>query len=85
MNTILMPMWLLSGALFPLTGASAWVRWVMFVNPLSYGVGGLRHLLYEGGLAHGPSPLTCWIVSIVFAIVTLAAATSLAASRGSGT
>ena len=49
MNTILMPMWLLSGALFPLTGASTWVRWVMFVNPLTYGVSGLRHLLYEGG------------------------------------
>lgn len=83
MNTILMPMWLLSGALFPLDGASAWVRWVMFVNPLSYGVGGLRHLLYEGGIAHGPSLLTCWIVSIAFAVVSLGTAAALAGSRSS--
>jgi len=84
MNTILMPMWLLSGSLFPLDGASAWVRWVMFVNPLTYGVGGLRHLLYEGGIAHGPSALTCWAVTIGFAAVSLATAAALAASRGRG-
>jgi ABC-2 type transport system permease protein len=81
MNTILMPMWLLSGSLFPLDGASTWVRWVMFVNPLSYGVGGLRHLLYDGGIAHGPSALTCWAVSIGFAAVSLGTAAALASSR----
>jgi ABC-2 type transport system permease protein len=81
MNTVLMPMWLLSGALFPLDGASAWVRWVMFVNPLTYGVGGLRHLLYEGGVAQGPSPLICWAVTIGFAAVSLATAAALATSR----
>ena len=26
MNVVLMPMWLLSGAVFPVEGASAWVR-----------------------------------------------------------
>ena len=81
MNTILMPMWLLSGALFPLDGASAWVRWVMILNPLSYGVAGLRHLLYEGGVSHGPSALTCWVVTIVFAIAGLATAAAFATSR----
>ena len=84
MNTILMPMWLLSGALFPLDGASAWVRWIMFVNPLTYGVGGLRHLLYEGGIAHGPAPLTCWAVTIGFAVVSLGTAAVLATSRSRG-
>jgi ABC-2 type transport system permease protein len=81
MNTILLPMWLLSGALFPLDGASTWVRWVMYVNPLSYGVGGLRHLLYEGGIAHAPAPLTCWVVTIAFSIVSLGTAAVLATSR----
>jgi ABC-2 type transport system permease protein len=81
MNTILMPMWLLSGALFPLDGASAWMRWVMTVNPLTYGVGGLRHLLYEGGVSHGPSALTCWVVTVAFAIAGLAAAAALVTSR----
>ncbi len=85
MNTLLMPMWLLSGSLFPVAGASTWVRWVMVVNPLTYGVSGLRHLLYEGGMAvHGPSPLTCWLVTIGFSIVSLAIAAALAASRSAG-
>ena len=38
MNIVLMPMWLLSGAIFPAEGAAAWVRWVMVINPLSYGL-----------------------------------------------
>src|SRR5947209_4707062 len=35
MNLFLMPMWFLSGALFPGRGA---MRWVMAVNPLTYGL-----------------------------------------------
>ena len=45
-NLFLIPLWLLSGALFPLTGASGWLRAVMRLNPLTYGVEGLRSLLY---------------------------------------
>jgi ABC-2 type transport system permease protein len=37
-NLFLIPMWLLSGALFPISGASAWVGWIMKLNPLTYGV-----------------------------------------------
>ncbi|MAE75659.1 MAG: multidrug ABC transporter permease [Planctomycetes bacterium] len=48
MNLILMPMWMLSGAFFPADGASAWVRGVMAVNPLAYGLAALRHALYWG-------------------------------------
>jgi ABC-2 type transport system permease protein len=36
LNLLLMPLWLLSGALFPASGASEWLRWVMRANPLSY-------------------------------------------------
>lgn len=43
MNLFLMPMWFLSGALFPPAGAPAWLEWVMRLNPLTYGVLGLRH------------------------------------------
>jgi ABC-2 type transport system permease protein len=74
MNILLMPMWLLSGALFPIEGASAWVRGVMLANPLSYGIAGLRHLLYEGGLPHAPSPAVCWAVVTGFALAAAAAA-----------
>src|SRR5205823_1173234 len=45
-NLFLIPLWLLSGALFPLNGASGWVRLLMRINPLTYGVEALRSLLY---------------------------------------
>jgi ABC-2 type transport system permease protein len=49
-NLFLIPLWLLSGALFPLSGASGWIRLLMRINPLTYGVEALRDLLYP------PSP-----------------------------
>ena len=47
-NLFLIPLWLLSGSLFPLAGASGWIRVVMRLNPLTYGVEALRGLLYPG-------------------------------------
>jgi ABC-2 type transport system permease protein len=46
-NLFLIPMWLLSGALFQQNGASRWIRGVMSLNPLTYGVEALRWLLYH--------------------------------------
>jgi ABC-2 type transport system permease protein len=45
-NLFLIPLWLLSGALFPLSGASTWIKCLMWINPLTYGVEALRMLLY---------------------------------------
>jgi ABC-2 type transport system permease protein len=45
-NLFLIPLWLLSGALFPISGASLWLRFLMRLNPLTYGVQALRDLLY---------------------------------------
>ena len=45
-NLFLIPLWLLSGALFPLKNASFWIRKLMEVNPLTYGVEALRTLFY---------------------------------------
>jgi ABC-2 type transport system permease protein len=45
-NLFLIPLWLLSGAMFPLSGASRWIRILMRLNPLTYGVEALRRLLY---------------------------------------
>ena len=33
-NLFLIPLWLLSGALFPLAGASGWIRFLIRINPL---------------------------------------------------
>ena len=52
MNLVLMPMWFLSGAIFPLSGAPGWLDWVMRLNPLTYGTAALRRALY------GDLPLT---------------------------
>ncbi len=43
-NLFLIPLWLLSGSLFPLSGASLWIRLLMRVNPLTYGTEALRSL-----------------------------------------
>ena len=48
-NLFLIPLWLLSGALFPISGASVWLRVLMRLNPLTYGVEALRQLLYPSG------------------------------------
>ena len=42
MNLFLIPMWLLSGALFPLSGAPTWLRLVMRLNPLTYSLSALQ-------------------------------------------
>jgi ABC-2 type transport system permease protein len=47
-NLFLIPLWLLSGALFQISGASGWIRVIMRLNPLTYGVDALRGLLYPG-------------------------------------
>lgn len=45
-NLFLIPLWLLSGALFPIAGASGWIRLLMRGNPLTYGVEALRTALF---------------------------------------
>jgi len=55
-NLFLIPLWLLSGALFPLNGASGWIRVIMRLNPLTYGVEALRGLLYPGVETSFPLP-----------------------------
>ena len=45
-NLILLPLWMLSGSLFPPSGAAPWMHALMRVNPLTYGVDALRNLLF---------------------------------------
>jgi ABC-2 type transport system permease protein len=83
MNLFLIPMWLLSGALFPISGAFTWIKAVMAVNPLSYGVAAVRQSLHPGTtIGSELAPLgVCLIVSILFAAVMFAAATGTAVRR----
>ena len=77
MNLLLFPMWLLSGAVFPPSGASTWVEWIMKVNPLAYQVAAVRHIFYRGGPyleAELPSFATALLVSAAFGAAVFAAA-----------
>jgi ABC-2 type transport system permease protein len=42
MQFLLMPMFFLSGALFPLQGVPLWMEWLARINPVTYGVDPLR-------------------------------------------
>jgi ABC-2 type transport system permease protein len=46
MNLFLMPMWFLSGAMFPADQARGGLKYVMAVNPLTYALSALRESLY---------------------------------------
>lgn len=50
MSIFLMPMWLLSGSFFP-PGESGWLSWVIRLNPLTYGVAGLRRIMTSNPVA----------------------------------
>ncbi len=45
MNFIIMPLFFLSGAFFPISTAPSWMKAIAHVNPLMYGVDGLRGVL----------------------------------------
>lgn len=45
MNLVLMPLWLLSGAVFPLSGAHGAMQGLMWANPVTYGVMAIRQAL----------------------------------------
>ncbi len=81
MNLFLLPMWLLSGALFPAEQARGFVRWIMNVNPLRYSLSALRLSMFRqlpdvnfglpgwGGLG----------ITLVFAAVMFAIASAMVA------
>jgi ABC-2 type transport system permease protein len=74
MSVFLMPMWLVSGAFFPAAENGA-LAWVIRLNPLTYGVAGIRRLLYSsseslsGSTRALPELWLCVTVSAVFAVV----------------
>lgn len=86
MSVFLMPMWLLSGSFFP-AGESGWLSWIIFLNPLTYGVAGLRRLLYwqeQLPVASGlPAMSVCLGVMVIFCAACVVAAVVLASRRTS--
>jgi ABC-2 type transport system permease protein len=82
MNLFLIPMWFLSGAMFPAEGAHGAMRWLMSANPLTYGVSAIRRAIYLSSSANlrlAPWSV-CIAVSLLFA-ATMFAASSVMAGR----
>jgi ABC-2 type transport system permease protein len=77
MNLFLMPMWFLSGALFPPGGSWTGLRWVILANPLSYGLAGLRIALH-GGDASAAAGFPHWGVCLLITSICAAAMVLLA-------
>jgi len=86
MSVFLMPMWLLSGAFFP--ADSGWLAWIMRINPLTYGVAGLRRVLYWDMPSELPAGLpslgVCWGVTLFFAAAMFAWSWKMAGRRTTG-
>lgn len=74
MSLVLLPMWLLSGAFFPIPPPTAGsgvgqvaMHWLMRCNPMSYLVSCLRHMMLSpssGGLASNSEVANYWLPSL---------------------
>lgn len=53
MSVVLIPLWLLSGAPFPINVAPIWLKVIGMLNPMTYSVAALRSSFYTGGIAPG--------------------------------
>jgi ABC-2 type transport system permease protein len=73
MNTVLMPLWMLSGAVFPAGAGFKAFDWLRLLNPVSYAVSGMRSAFEGRGFlwtdvvvvslfAIGTGMLSCWEV-----------------------
>ncbi|HZR28792.1 MAG TPA: ABC transporter permease [Terriglobales bacterium] len=82
-NLFLIPLWLLSGALFPISGASGWIRALVLANPLTYGVEALRTALFATGDATstGLSVPLSLVILAAFSLLMFVAALLMASRR----
>jgi ABC-2 type transport system permease protein len=62
LNFLVIPMWLLSGAFFPLRGLPGWMTVLTRVDPLTYAVDALR------GIVYGKAPLAGALVAHSYAL-----------------
>ncbi|MFQ6050170.1 MAG: ABC transporter permease [Candidatus Hydrothermarchaeota archaeon] len=71
MSFLIMPMFFLSGALFPLDRVPHWLRSLSCINPLTYGVDGMRGAL----IGNSVFPLwTDFIILVTFCLITISLA-----------
>jgi ABC-2 type transport system permease protein len=77
MSVLLLPLWILSGAMFPMAGGPRWIGWLMRLDPMSYAVAAVRRALY-GELPRADEA----VVTLAFAALAVAAAVAVCNRRG---
>jgi ABC-2 type transport system permease protein len=82
MSVLLIPLWILSGAMFPAGGAARAIAWAMRCNPMTYSVSGIRRALGQPGTAPGSSAAVELAVVFGFAIAATAWAAWMCNRRG---
>ena len=79
MMLLLVPMWMVSGALFPMATAHGWVKAIMWINPMTYSVSLLNYTL---GLPNAvPGPMESLAITAAFGLALLLASGMLAAQK----
>jgi ABC-2 type transport system permease protein len=74
MNFLLMPMFFLSGAFFPLRGLPLWMTWLSRIDPVTYGVDSLRGATLQRSVPPGVlAELTLYPVAVDVAIMAILA------------
>ncbi len=86
MNVLLIPMWLVSGAVFPVAHAHPIVKALIIANPLAYGLSAFRSLLNSGSMLSptelGPTWF-CTAITLAITALTVYAAVRIASGTGS--
>jgi len=67
MNILLLPAWVLSGAMFPVAGASGWLSIVMKANPLHW----VHGCVGSGIGATGDAGAIAWSVTVLFPFASI--------------
>ncbi len=70
LNFLVMPIFVLSGAMFPLSNLPGWLHFLTRINPLSYGVDALRGLMLGPSVAEFSLGFDVAILS-VFAVIMM--------------
>ena len=68
MNFLVLPIYFLSGAMFPLTGLPVVLKYITRIDPLAYGIDGMRNALGSPNATFAPT-LDCLVLVVLGAIL----------------
>lgn len=74
LNLVMMPAWMISGALFPITTASPWLQWLMRLNPLTHALALVESALADVPARFGFGTSLAFTAATAIALLTLATA-----------